>query len=157
MLRKLRHQQRNLVQSIGNYSQKNCKLQIKRNSDTETQHRLNKYKKKCIPKHISKVVESRSQVSVKLSMSESIEKFHKNIGIGPEYICTCCEQLWYKSSVTKCNPDLYKSCSQETLNLCISSLTSSSAVQHVSLCLCSLLAATSQFSIPIGQKMQLTG
>ena len=32
-----------------------------------------------------------------------------------------------------------------------------SAVQHVSLCLCSLLAATSQFSIPIGQKMQLTG
>ena len=30
-------------------------------------------------------------------------------------------------------------------------------MQHVSLCLCSLLAATSQFSIPIGQKMQLTG
>ena len=94
------------------------------NSDTETQHRLNKYKKKCIPKHISKVVDSRSQESVKLSMPESIEKFHKNISIGPEYICTCCEQLWYKSSVTKCNPDLYKSCSHETLNLCISSLRS---------------------------------
>ena len=30
-------------------------------------------------------------------------------------------------------------------------------MQHVTLCLCSLLAATSQFSIPIGQKMQLTG
>ena len=30
-------------------------------------------------------------------------------------------------------------------------------MQHVSLCLCSLLAATSQFTIPIGQKMQLTG
>ena len=30
-------------------------------------------------------------------------------------------------------------------------------MQHVSLCLSSLLAATSQFSIPIGQKMQLTG
>ena len=57
-------------------------------------------------------------------MSESIEKFHKNISIGPEYICTCCEQLWYKSSVAKCNPDLYKLCSQETLNLCISSLRS---------------------------------
>ena len=28
---------------------------------------------------------------------------------------------------------------------------------HVILCLCSLLAANSQFSIPIGQKMQLTG
>ena len=30
-------------------------------------------------------------------------------------------------------------------------------MQHVSLCLCSLLSATNQFSIPIGQKMQLTG
>ena len=30
-------------------------------------------------------------------------------------------------------------------------------MQHVPLCLCSLLAANSQFSIPIGQKMQLTG
>ena len=32
-----------------------------------------------------------------------------------------------------------------------------SAVQHVPLCLYSLLAATSQFSVSIGQKMQLTG
>ena len=32
-----------------------------------------------------------------------------------------------------------------------------SAVQHVPLCLCSFLAATSQFSVFIGQKMQLTG
>ena len=31
-----------------------------------------------------------------------------------------------------------------------------SAVQHVPLCLCSLLAATSQFSVIIDQKMQLT-
>ena len=27
--------------------------------------------------------------------------FHKDISVGPKYICTCCEQLWYKSSVTK--------------------------------------------------------
>ena len=32
-----------------------------------------------------------------------------------------------------------------------------SAVQHGSLSLCSLLAANSQISVPIGQKMQLTG
>ena len=52
-------------------------------------------------------------------MSECITLFHKNINVGPEYICTCCEQLWYKSSVTKCDPDLYKSCSREILNLCV--------------------------------------
>ena len=32
-----------------------------------------------------------------------------------------------------------------------------STVQHVPICLCSLLAANSQFSITIGQKMPLTG
>ncbi len=50
--------------------------------------------------------------------------FHKDISVGPEYICTCCEQLWYKSSVTKCNPDLYKSCTREILNLCLTGLKS---------------------------------
>ncbi|CAH3155355.1 unnamed protein product, partial [Pocillopora meandrina] len=28
-----------------------------------------------------------------------INLFHENIKCGPEYICTCCDQLWYKSSV----------------------------------------------------------
>ena len=32
-----------------------------------------------------------------------------------------------------------------------------SAVEHVPLCLCSLLAAISQFRVSIGQNMQLTG
>ena len=40
------------------------------------------------------------------SMSEVINVFSQNIATGPEYICTCCDQLWYKSSVTKCNPTL---------------------------------------------------
>ena len=50
--------------------------------------------------------------------------FHKNISVGPEYICTCCEQLWYRSSVTKCNPDFYKSCSRDILNMCVTGLKS---------------------------------
>lgn len=25
-----------------------------------------------------------------------------------EYVCTCCDQLWYKSSVVKCNANKYK-------------------------------------------------
>ena len=32
-----------------------------------------------------------------------INLFHKNIAHGPEYVCTCCDQLWYKSSVVKCD------------------------------------------------------
>ena len=27
------------------------------------------------------------------------EKFHANVSRGPEYICSCCNQLWYKHSV----------------------------------------------------------
>jgi hypothetical protein len=50
---------------------------------------------------------------------ESIIQFHKNISIGSEYICTCCDQLWYKSSVTKCNCALYESCPKEISNLCL--------------------------------------
>ena len=28
-----------------------------------------------------------------------ISKFHKTVSQGPLYICTCCDQLWYKHSV----------------------------------------------------------
>ena len=58
-----------------------------------------------------------------LSVSKAIELFHQNISVGPEYICTCCDQLWYRSSVTKCNP-LYQSCSREILDLCLTGLKS---------------------------------
>ena len=37
-----------------------------------------------------------------------INLFHKNIAHGPEYVCTCCDQLWYKSSVVKCDANRYK-------------------------------------------------
>jgi hypothetical protein len=46
------------------------------------------------------------------------------ISVGPEYICTCCDQLWYRSSVTECNVSLYKSCSKEILNICLTGLKS---------------------------------
>ena len=38
-----------------------------------------------------------------------ITKFHESISQGPEYICTCCDQLWYKTSVRKCNTTNYTS------------------------------------------------
>ena len=50
-----------------------------------------------------------------ISIHKVIELFHKNISVGPEYICTCCGQLWYRSSVTECYASLYQSCSKECL------------------------------------------
>ena len=64
--------------------------------------------------------DSRQQIDV----TKAIELFHKNVSVGPEYICTCCDQLWYRSSVTECNVSLYKSCSKEILNLCLTGLKS---------------------------------
>ena len=59
-----------------------------------------------------------------MSISKATEIFHKNISVGPEYICTCCDQLWYRSSVTECNASLYQSCSREILDLCLTGLKS---------------------------------
>lgn len=51
-----------------------------------------------------------------------IKKFHEKISYGPEYICTCCDQLWYKSSITKCNADSYSKCQQDIVQYCITGL-----------------------------------
>ena len=64
--------------------------------------------------------DSRQQIDI----TKATELFHKNISVGPEYICTCCDQLWYRSSVTECNVSLYSSCSKEILNLCLTGLKS---------------------------------
>jgi plasmid maintenance system antidote protein VapI len=59
------------------------------------------------------------QVASPISIAKATELFNKNISVGPEYICTCCDQLWYRSSVTECNASLYRSCSRQILNLCL--------------------------------------
>ena len=46
------------------------------------------------------------------SMISMVNFFHKRMKCGPEYICSC-DQLWYRSSVIKCNSNKYKSCSQD--------------------------------------------
>lgn len=33
------------------------------------------------------------------TVSELIHKFHKSVSKGPRYVCSCCDQLWYKHSV----------------------------------------------------------
>ena len=35
------------------------------------------------------------------TISKLIEKFHSDVAVGPLYICSCCDQLWYKHSVSQ--------------------------------------------------------
>ena len=51
-------------------------------------------------------------------INKIIESFHCNISSGPEYLCLCCEQIWYKTSLKKFNVDNYKSCDQNILSKC---------------------------------------
>ena len=51
----------------------------------------------------------------KQTLTESvIRNFHESVSTGPLYICTCCDQLWYRHSVfpanqlTLKNPDMVK-------------------------------------------------
>ena len=58
---------------------------------------------------------------VRISVTEVIHSFHNNIACGPEYVCTCCDQLWYKSSVTKYTASKYSNkCPKSLLEECIS-------------------------------------
>ena len=66
-----------------------------------------------------------------ITIEKATELFHKNISVGPEYVCTCCDQLWYRSSVSECNATLYKSCSTEILNLCLTGLKSIDSLEWI--------------------------
>ena len=70
------------------------------------------------------VIKIREQNKNESNAKFMINLFHSNIKRGPEYICTCCDQLWYKCSVVKCNSNKYKICSQDILNSCVTGLKS---------------------------------
>ena len=59
------------------------------------------------------------QQITKCNAISMIHLFHKNIASGPEYICTCCDQLWYRCSVVKCDANKYKTCSPEIVESCL--------------------------------------
>ena len=50
-------------------------------------------------------------------MAKVIEAFHDNIKFGSEYESTCCDQLWYRSSVRKCEANKYLKCSEMLLKV----------------------------------------
>ena len=57
-------------------------------------------------------------------MAKVIEAFHDNIKCGPEYVCTCCDQLCYRLSVRKCQANKYPKCSETLLKACTTTTTS---------------------------------
>ena len=95
-------------------------------ASTENENKSKQKRLKCNSQDnsIEALHETSDDTRLPTSIPKAIEFFHKNIGVGPEYICTCCDQLWYKSSVTQCNASVYKSCSREILTLCLTGLKS---------------------------------
>ena len=56
--------------------------------------------------------------------TDLIRRFKKKIKLGPEHVCTCCNQLWYRTSVIKCNKDLHKVCPESIIDSCITGVKS---------------------------------
>ena len=65
------------------------------------------------------------------AMSYIIESFHKSIEPGPEYICSCCDQLWFESSVNKCSSNLCRSCPDSICNMCMTGVKSVDNVKWI--------------------------
>ena len=80
-------------------------------------------KPSCTP--VNETCESEYKDSIQeMQMAKVIQSFHDNIKCGPEHVCTCCDQLGYRSSVKKCEANKYPKCSETLLKACITSYTS---------------------------------
>ena len=66
-----------------------------------------------------------------MNMAKVIQSLYDSIKCGPEYICTCCDQLWYRSSVTKCDANKYTKCTKHLLDVCITGETSVDNMEYV--------------------------
>jgi hypothetical protein len=72
--------------------------------DNETKreriHRKTKRKKKQYRHHENQLKKLNRQ-NLSKTLDDCIDAFHKKVSHGPTYICVCCEQLWYRHSVTR--------------------------------------------------------
>ena len=50
----------------------------------------------CREKRLLRQREYRQSTSTNLTVTDEIEKFHAVVSRGPLYICSCCDQLWYR-------------------------------------------------------------
>ena len=53
----------------------------------------------CREKRLRKQQEHRQNTSKRSTVADEVQKFHIAVARGPVYICSCCDQLWYKHSV----------------------------------------------------------
>ena len=60
-----------------------------------------------------------------------IRSFHDLVKSGPEYICTCCDQLWYRTSVKVCKPSSYNMCPGNILKLCCTNVKSVDNIEWI--------------------------
>ena len=60
-----------------------------------------------------------------------IQTFHDLVKSGPEYICTCCDQLWYRTSVQMCKPSSYNMCPGNILELCCTNVKSVDNIEWI--------------------------
>ena len=51
-------------------------------------------------KRLLKAKKCKQNILRRLTISNEITKFHVALSRGPFYICSCCDQLWYRHSVT---------------------------------------------------------
>ncbi|XP_078380326.1 uncharacterized protein LOC144663301 [Oculina patagonica] len=102
-----------------------------KDSGNQDQFQQETCKRKRTDEFVQENKKLKCQRSLDQTMTEQIETFHKNIKCGPEYICTCCDQLWYRSSVTKCNPNVYKVCPQNILKISLTGVKSLNNIEWI--------------------------
>ena len=73
------------------------KQAIHNESDKQRESRLTKKRQKAKQAYHNRFAQSEENCT--LTLEELIANFHNAMSNGPIYICTCCDQLWYKHSV----------------------------------------------------------
>ena len=75
---------------------KKKKQAIHNESDEQRENRLTQKRQKTKKAYHNRTAQSRKSATLK----QLITDFHNTVSNGPVYICTCCDQLWYKHSVS---------------------------------------------------------
>ena len=111
------------------YMQKQRATKAYRERERRSKHNAKNLLSECVEKtngsisnrHEETLPEANNDASSHTCM---VSMFHENIRYGPEYMCTCCDQLWYKLSVKKCKASNYSKCEQTIIQSCITGVKS---------------------------------
>ena len=73
----------------------------------------------CTPVNEIQEIECKNSIQKIQNTAKVIEAFHDNITCASEYVCTCCDQVCYRSSDRKCEENKYPKCSKKLFKACI--------------------------------------